>query len=120
MGIKISKQRDKSYDEELRINEEEVIKREIGELVISEQQVIENRKNQLIREARKLTSGGSMATITQEMIDLGVSDAIATMNYEAELAARVKRFFLSGDDPESEDADEFNNDITIDPGHYLW
>ena len=118
MGIKVSTRRDKTYQEELRNHEEEVIRREIAETVISEQQALENRKNQLIREAKKQSQGGVMVTVTQEMIDLGIAEQIATLNWEAELAARVKRFFLDHSDDYDED-DFLSGNTTVTPDHYL-
>lgn len=118
MGIKISTRRDKTYEQELREHEQEVIRREVAETVISEQQALENRKNQLIREARKTAERGTMVTVTQEMIDLGIAEQVATMNWEAELNARVKRFFLDHPD-DQEDYDYLGADSTIAPDHYL-
>ena len=118
MGIKVSNNRDKTYEQELRDHEEEVIRREIAETVISEEQAVINRKNQLLRESRKIAGGGGMVTITQEMIDLEIAEQVAMLNWEAELNARVKRFFLDHPD-DQEEYDYLDGNSTITPNHYL-
>ena len=118
MGIKVSNNRDKTYEQELRDHEEEVIRREIAETVISDEQAVLNRKNQLLRESKKIAAGGGMVTLTQEMIDLEIAEQVAMLNWEAELTARVKRFFLDHPD-DYEEFDYLNQKSTITPGHYL-
>jgi hypothetical protein len=100
MGIKIGKDagRNKTYEQELRENEESVIRREIADGVIDAATERENRIKFIIRDAAKKARNGVYVALTQEMVDLGIAEKVAGLNNEAELKARVNRFFSSDDD----------------------
>lgn len=106
MGIKFGKDagRNKTYEQELRENEEAVIRREIAEGVIDASTEKENRIKFLIRDAAKKSRNGVYVTLTQEMVDLGIAEKVAGLNNEAELKARVQRFFNSADDDDGDDS----------------